>query len=93
MTNTKQMREARPPELPEPNRFWPSMPLDGHVYSKAQADEIRWACFEAGVQAAPAPALDAWAEAANWLRNNYQYHPNIASLCDAIREFGAKGPQ
>lgn len=45
------------------------------------------AALDAGV------VRDAWAAAANWLRNNYQDHPNIASLCDAMREFGAKGQQ
>lgn len=44
-------------------------------------------------QAAQAEVREAWASAANWLRNNYQDHPNIASLCDAMKEFGAKGPQ
>jgi len=37
-----------PPILPKPRRFWPSAPVDGSVYSMAQVDEIRWACFEAG---------------------------------------------
>ena len=27
---------------------------------------------------------DGWAKASQWLRNNYQDHPNIASLCDAM---------
>ena len=46
------LREALPPELPEPNSFWPGVPKDGYVYSRAQAEEIRWACFEAGKRAA-----------------------------------------
>lgn len=28
---------------------------------------------------------DGWLEAIEWLRNNYQDHPNIASLCDSMR--------
>lgn len=32
-----------------------------------------------------------WRDAANWIRNNYQDHPNIASLCDAMCEAGQKG--
>lgn len=48
-----------PPELPSPRRFWPRVPTDGHVYSIAQADEIRWACFEAGQHAALSQAAAA----------------------------------
>jgi hypothetical protein len=69
-------------------------------HSTGTSMDFVYALLNAWLTAAPqAPALDAgvvrdaWAEAANWLRNNYQYHPNIASLCDAMREFGAKGPQ
>ena len=43
--------------------------------------------------AAPAPVLtpaQSWREAAQWLRNNYQDHPNIASLCDAMTEYGSR---
>lgn len=31
-----------------------------------------------------------WRDAATWLCNNYQDHPNIASLCEAMCEAGAK---
>lgn len=51
------VREAVPPILPKPRRFWPGVPVDGSVYSMAQADEIRWACFEAGQRTTP-PAPD-----------------------------------
>jgi hypothetical protein len=39
---------------------------------------------------APVPLTQAWRDSAQWLRNNYQDHPNIASLCDAMIEYGSK---
>ena len=38
------------------------------------------------MRAQPAPAAVApnWTDAANWLRNNYQDYPNIASLCEGM---------
>jgi hypothetical protein len=38
----------------------------------------------------PLTQAQAWRDAAQWLRNNYQDHPNIASLCDAMVEYGSK---
>jgi hypothetical protein len=40
--------------------------------------------------AEPVPLTQAWRDSAQWLRNNYQDHPNIASLCDAMIEYGSK---
>jgi hypothetical protein len=39
---------------------------------------------------APVPLTQAWRDSAQWLRNNYQDHPNIASLCEAMVEYGSK---
>jgi hypothetical protein len=38
----------------------------------------------------PVPLIQAWRDSAQWLRNNYQDHPNVASLCDAMVEYGSK---
>lgn len=64
---------------------------DSHEICKHFAGKVR----ERLAAALSAPAGDvvrgAWRDAACWLRNNYQDHPNIASLCDAMIEAGAKG--
>ena len=39
------------------------------------------------------PLTQAWRDSAQWLRDNYQNHPNIASLCDAMVEYGSKQTQ
>ncbi len=54
--------------------------------------------YKAMLDAAPAPAqpttplnrAQAWRDSAQWLYNNYQDHPNITSLCDAMVEYGSK---
>jgi len=66
-------------------------PRDGHYTARMEcATEAYRAMLTAAPQAPADVVRDVWAAAANWLRNNYQDHTNIASLCDAMREFGAK---
>ena len=51
----------------------------------AARDSKCLAQIEEPAGAAPAAvAGPGWQAAADWLRNNYQDHPNIASLCDAL---------
>jgi hypothetical protein len=55
---------------------------------------LRWAKENAPPAPAPAqpavPLTQAWRDSAQWLRNNYQDHPNIASLCNTMVEYGSK---
>lgn len=64
-------------------------------YIDIEPDETgKWSCFfrhKPSGKEAFAERRKAWSDAANWLRNNYQDHQNIASLCDAMREEGSKG--
>ena len=62
-------------------------------FPAAESDDVLNALVEAVAKAtppAPVPLTQAWRDSAKWLRNNYQDHPNIASLCDAMVEYGSK---
>lgn len=78
------------PQVAEPVGEYPSLPkpdfpyIWGGAYSENQMLAFVDADRAMREQAAPAAVAPNWTDAANWLRNNYQDYPNIASLCEGM---------
>lgn len=58
---------------------------DIYATAAARQCEVFWRAGAQFALATPAPTQPSdWSSAAEWIRNNYQDHPNIASLCEAM---------
>jgi hypothetical protein len=99
MANAKMLHNAaKPDDGPDMDAIIPAIVFRNFVDQDAA---LRYAIRDSAhdgmlipTQPAPAPVpltqAQAWRDSAQWLRNNYQDHHNIASLCDAMVEYGSK---